>query len=77
MNLFVLLVRETTLSPSDFMFPMFIAGEKICKVEIASVSLSRRSIDLTVEEIKKLYALGIRAVNIYVKVSAKDNTGKA
>jgi delta-aminolevulinic acid dehydratase/porphobilinogen synthase len=56
MNLLRSLVRETTLSPSDFMFPMFIAGEKICKVEIASVSLSRRSIDLTVEEIKKLYA---------------------
>jgi porphobilinogen synthase len=31
-----------------------------------------------VEEIKELYALGIRAVNIYVKVSEnlKDNTGK-
>jgi porphobilinogen synthase len=26
------------------------------------------SVDLTVEEIKELYALGIRAVNIYVKV---------
>jgi porphobilinogen synthase len=31
-----------------------------------------------VEEIKEIYALGIRAVNIYVKVSEnlKDNTGK-
>jgi porphobilinogen synthase len=29
-----------------------------------------------VEEIKELYALGIRAVNIYVKVRTKDNTGK-
>jgi porphobilinogen synthase len=30
------------------------------------------------EEIKEIYALGIRAVNIYVKVSEnlKDNTGK-
>jgi porphobilinogen synthase len=28
----------------------------------------RRSIDLTVEEVKELFALGIRAVNIYVKV---------
>jgi len=38
----------------------------------------RRSIDLTVEEVKELYDLGIRAVNIYVKVSEnlKDNTGK-
>jgi porphobilinogen synthase len=31
------LVRETTLSPSDFMFPMFIAeGEKL-EVEIGSM----------------------------------------
>ncbi len=38
----------------------------------------RRSIDLTVAEVKEIYALGIRAVNIYVKVSEslKDNTGK-
>ena len=38
----------------------------------------RRSIDLTVKEVKEIYELGIRAVNIYVKVdeSLKDNTGK-
>ncbi|MCZ8229847.1 porphobilinogen synthase [Flavobacterium sp.] len=73
------LVRETTLSPTDFMFPMFIAeGEKI-QVEIPSMpGIYRRSIDLTVAEVKEIYALGIRAVNIYVKVSEelKDNTGK-
>jgi porphobilinogen synthase len=63
-------VRETTLSPSDFMFPMFIAEGENVKVEIASMpGIFRRSVDLTVEEIKELYALGIRAVNIYVKVS--------
>jgi len=73
------LVRETTLSPSDFMFPMFIAEGEDYKVEIASMpGIFRRSIDLTVEEVKELFALGIRAVNIYVKVdeSLKDNTGK-
>jgi porphobilinogen synthase len=61
------------------MFPMFIAeGEKV-KVEIPSMpGIFRRSIDLTVEEVQELFALGIRAVNIYVKVdeSLKDNTGK-
>ena len=73
------LVRETTLSPSDFMFPMFIAEGKNYKVAIPSMpGIFRRSIDLTVEEVKELFALGIRAVNIYVKVdeSLKDNTGK-
>jgi porphobilinogen synthase len=73
------LVRETTLSPSDFMFPMFIAEGENVKIEIPSmIGIFRRSIDLTVEEVKELFALGIRAVNIYVKVdeSLKDNTGK-
>jgi len=73
------LVRETSLSPSDFMFPMFIAEGENEQVEIASMpGIFRRSIDLTVKEIKELFDLGIRAVNIYVKVSEnlKDNTGK-
>jgi porphobilinogen synthase len=61
------------------MFPMFIAEGENYKVEIPSMpGIFRRSIDLTVEEVKELFALGIRAVNIYVKVdeSLKDNTGK-
>jgi porphobilinogen synthase len=73
------LVRETTLSPSDFMFPMFIAEGDNIQVEIPSMpGIFRRSIDLTVKEVKELFDLGIRAVNIYVKVSEdlKDNTGK-
>ncbi|PHX61864.1 MAG: porphobilinogen synthase [Flavobacteriales bacterium] len=73
------LVRETTLSPSDFMFPMFIAEGENVQVEILSMpGIFRRSIDLTVKEIKEVFDLGIRAVNIYVKVSEdlKDNTGK-
>jgi porphobilinogen synthase len=73
------LVRETSLSPTDFMFPMFIAEGENVKVAIPSMpGIFRRSIDLTVEEVKEIYALGIRAVNIYVKVdeSLKDNTGK-
>ena len=73
------LVRETTLSPSDFMFPMFIAEGENVKIEIPSMpGIFRRSIDLTVQEVKDIFELGIRAVNIYVKAdeSVKDNTGK-
>lgn len=73
------LVRETSLSPADFMFPMFIVEGENEKSEIPSMpGIFRRSIDLTVEEVKEVFALGIRAVNIYVKVdeSLKDNTGK-
>ncbi|MCG9792066.1 porphobilinogen synthase [Flavobacterium algicola] len=73
------LVRETTLSPSDFMFPMFVAEGENVEVAIPSMpGIFRRSLDLTIKEVKELYDLGIRAVNIYVKVSEnlKDNTGK-
>jgi porphobilinogen synthase len=73
------LVRETSLSPADFMFPMFIMEGENTKVEIPSMpGICRRTLDLTVEEVKELFTLGIRAVNIYVKVSddLKDNTGK-
>ena len=73
------LVRETTLSPSEFMFPMFIAEGENVQVEIPSMpGIFRRSIDLTVKEVQEVFDLGIRAVNIYVKVdeSLKDNTGK-
>ena len=73
------LVRETSLSPVDFMFPMFIVEGENQEIEIPSMpGIFRRSIDLTVKEVKELFDLGIRAVNIYVKVNddLKDNTGK-
>ena len=73
------LVRETTLSPTDFMLPMFVAEGKDVKVEIPSMpGIYRHSLDNTVKEVKEAWSLGIRAVNIYVKVSEnlKDNTGK-
>ncbi|GGB78005.1 delta-aminolevulinic acid dehydratase [Flavobacterium suaedae] len=73
------LVRETILTPNDFMFPMFIAEGTNVQVEIPSMpGIYRRSIDLTVKEVKELWSLGIKAINIYVKVSdnLKDNTGK-
>ena len=73
------LVRETILTPNDFMFPMFIAEGTNVQVEIPSMpGIYRRSIDLTVKEVKELWNVGIKAVNIYVKVndSLKDNTGK-
>lgn len=72
------LVRETIVTPQDFMFPMFIAeGTNVQEAIPSMPGMFRRSVDLTVKEIKELYALGIRAVNIYVKVSEhlKDNAG--
>lgn len=73
------IVRETHVTPHDFMFPMFIAeGTNVCDPIPSMPGIFRRSIDLTVKEVQELWNLGIKAVNIYVKVSdtLKDNTGK-
>ncbi|MGQ2983569.1 porphobilinogen synthase [Flavobacterium sp.] len=73
------LVRETIVTPNDFMFPMFIAEGTNVEIAIPSMpGIYRRSLDLTVKEVKELWNLGIKAVNIYVKVDdrLKDNTGK-
>ncbi|WP_395061874.1 porphobilinogen synthase [Flavobacterium sp.] len=73
------IVRETSLSTSDFMFPMFIAEGSNFIAEIPSMpGIYRRSLDLTIKEVKELWSIGIKAINIYVKVSdsLKDNTGK-
>ncbi|AWI25005.1 porphobilinogen synthase [Flavobacterium pallidum] len=73
------IVRETSLSPQDFMLPMFVAEGKDIKSPIPSMpGIYRHSLDNTIKEVKEAWDLGIRAVNIYVKVSEnlKDNTGK-
>ena len=72
------LVRETTLSPNDFMLPMFVAEGKDVKIAIPSMpGIFRHSLDHTIKEVKEAWNLGIKAVNIYVKVSEnlKDNAG--
>ena len=72
------LVRETTLSPQDFMLPMFVAEGKDVKVAIPSMpGIYRHSLDNTINEVREAWNLGIKAVNLYVKVSEdlKDNAG--
>ncbi|WP_128330135.1 porphobilinogen synthase [Apibacter sp. HY039] len=73
------LVKETVLTTNDFMLPVFITEGQGVVEEIPSMpGIYRRSLDQTVKEVKELWSLGIKAVNLYVKVSdtLKDNTGK-
>lgn len=73
------LVRETTLTTDDFIMPIFIAEGENIKEEISSMpGIYRQSLDLTIKEVKELWSLGVKAVNIYVKINEnlKDNTGK-
>jgi porphobilinogen synthase len=73
------LIAETTLTPNDLIVPLFIDEGKNVLYEIPSMpDYYRRSLDLTVKEVKKLYALGLKCVLLFVKAKdeTKDNTGK-
>ncbi|MDH7463640.1 porphobilinogen synthase [Chitinophagaceae bacterium 26-R-25] len=73
------LVAETTLTPNDFIAPLFIDEGEGVEVEIASMpNYYRRSIDLTIKEVKELWSLGIKSVLLFIKCKdeLKDNTGK-
>ncbi len=73
------LVAETVLTTNDLVMPIFVMEGQGQEKPIASMpGIFTRSIDLTVKECKELYSLGVKAVNLYMKVSenVKDNTGK-
>ncbi|SDD90983.1 porphobilinogen synthase [Riemerella columbipharyngis] len=73
------LVRESHLSTADFVIPMFVMEGEGRQEPIPSMpGMYRRSIDLLVKECQELYSLGVKSVNLYMKVSEslKDNTGK-
>lgn len=73
------LVAETILTPNDFIAPLFIEEGDDVQNEIASMpGYFRRSIDLTVKEVKELWETGIKSVLLFIKCEErmKDNTGK-
>jgi len=73
------LVAETILTPSDFIAPLFIDEGENIKFEIPSMpGYYRRSLDLTIVEVKELWSLGIKSVLLFIKCddALKDNTGK-
>ena len=72
------MVAETILKPADFIAPLFIVEGKQVRQEISSMqNYYRMSIDLTIEEIKQLWNLGIRSVLLFIKCKdeLKDNKG--
>ena len=72
------LVRETTISPNDFIVPLFVVEGKGVKDEIASMpGYYRLSLDNLQKEVKELWKLGLKSVLLFVKVDdkLKDNSG--
>ena len=73
------LIAETALTPNDFISPLFIERGENVQVEIPSMpNYYRRSLDLTVKEVKELWSMGIKSVLLFIKCKddLKDNTGK-
>ena len=72
------LVRETILSPNDFIVPLFVVEGKGIKEEIPSMpNYFRLSLDNLEIEIKELQKLSLKSVLLFVKVAdnLKDNAG--
>lgn len=72
------LVRETILSPNDFIVPLFVVEGNGIKEEIPSMpNYFRLSLDNLEKEIKELQKLNLKSVLLFVKVSdnLKDNAG--
>ena len=70
------LVRETSLSLNDLVFPMFVVPGKKLKKQIGSMPGNFHfSVDMLVEECKRIRDLGIPAVILFGIPERKDEVG--
>jgi len=70
------MVRETGLSPADFIYPMFVAPGLDVKVEVPSMpGIYRFSADLLAAEAARAREAGIRAVLLFGLPPSKDEEG--
>ena len=70
------MVRETRLSPSDFILPLFIRHGENQRLPISSMpGHSQLTVDLLAEEVKEIASLGIPAVILFGIPAEKDAVG--
>ena len=72
------MIAETSLTPNDFIVPLFIDEGQNVQTEISSMpGYFRRSLDLTVKESKELWSMGLKSVLLFIKCKdeLKDNKG--
>jgi len=73
------LIKETTISPSDFLVPLFIISGENKIEEISSMpNYFKRSIDLTLKQIESLRKIGLNSFLLFAQIDdkLKDNYGK-
>lgn len=72
------MVRETTLSPADFIAPLFVVEGKDRREEIVSMpGQFRLSLDLLIKEAGEIHGLGIPAIILFGIPAQKDERGSA
>lgn len=72
------MVQETSLSPDDFIYPLFVTYGKGLKKEISSMpGCYQESVDLVAESAKEAYSLGIPAVILFGIPEHKDEIGSS
>ncbi|MBN2062385.1 MAG: porphobilinogen synthase [Deltaproteobacteria bacterium] len=72
------MVRETTLSPKDFVMPLYIKYGNNRKDPISSMPGQYQfSVDTVIKEVEGVYALGIPSVILFGIPEHKDSTGSS
>lgn len=72
------LVRETSLSVDDFIYPLFVVSEENVKRPINSMpGIWQFSVDKLAAEVEEIVSLGIKAVLLFGLPDYKDNIGSA
>ena len=72
------LIRETIITPNDFLVPLFVIEGQNKKEEIQSMpNYFKMSIDVLLKEVETLYSLGLKSVLLFAQVNQelKDNYG--
>jgi porphobilinogen synthase len=70
------MVRETSLSPSDFIYPLFVTYGKGVKKEVSSMpGCFQESKDRIIKHVREIHSLGIPAVILFGVPEYKDEKG--
>ncbi len=70
------LVRETSLEPNDFVYPLFVVpGDGVRRPVSSMPGVDQLSVDQLAAEARELEALGVKAVLLFGIPSAKDPHG--
>ncbi len=72
------LMRETEITPSDFIYPVFVLEGTGEREAVASMpGIERMSIDLLVQEAKQVHALGVPAIALFPVTPAEAKSEDA